>query len=867
MLPLLSSIPDPIKRQIANTMIDFLAKQADKFASEKIGNSLRQLSSNGDFQREIDKALRKGAERFAMEYTHQDEDLAEVIRTLPDFWKAKSVQRELVALIKQPGAWLVEEREKVVAHFEEVLPQRLNRERVDRAVSYFLRCVVEELWTMPGAKEIRDVYIMQFQKITAQAVREQATLARQQLRATTQLSTNLREVLSQLTTSLEKKLLAAPVVTSLPALRPYHNLPRPDYSRFVGREKELDWLHQRLLPQDRAWLITLTGIGGVGKSALALFIAHAYLRDYNHLPPEERFDAIIWISAKEEVLTALGREKAMLSKQVLRSLEDAYTVIAQVLDREDITRATAEEQSYLVEKALKAQRTLLIMDNLESVKDDRLKPFLRNLPMPTKALITSREWLDVADVLALSGLEVEEADQLIAEEVSFRQVTLDAYQRRRLFELTSGLPLPIRLSAARLAGGERFEALTRWLGDALGDLAEYCIAGQARLMRSRDPNAWLLLLGCVLFDQGAGASRDALGYIADLSLVDRDNGLAQLRHLFLINHTGQDRFWMLPIVQRYASDQLNQESTRTQLIERWLDWLTKFVEEKGGDFRVRIETIHEFEQEYPNVSLALRWCWKNELWEQVFRFAEGTWYYNFVTNLFQDLEEFIQAVQEGITASNTGSRLGQVKHQIGLLAYLRGDYQKALEAANVAEGIARQHGDLVLLSEAIDVKASAMECLGKLDEAEAAGHELLELSEKTGEPLHTLFAVYFLAPIALVHNNPALATHWTDVAEESVRRLGSARCLNGIQYLRSCILIAEEKYLDAEPFLLECIKGNLSWGEVRYVADNQRYLAEVYARTNRLFLAHQIAQEALAVFQRLGLASEVKKTEQLIASL
>ncbi len=867
MLPLLSAIPDPIKQQIADTMIDFLAKQADKFASEKIGNSLRRLSSNGDFQREIDKALHKGAERFAAEYTQQDEDLAEVIRTLPDFWKAKSVQRELVALIKQPGAWLVEEREKVVAHFEEVLPQRLNRERVDRAVSYFLRCVVEELWTMPGAKEIRDVYIMQFQKITAQAVREQASLARQQLQATTQLSADLRDALSQITISLEKNLLAAPAVTALPAPRPYHNLPHPDYSRFVGREKELAWLRQRLLPQDRAWLITLTGIGGVGKSALALFIAHAYLQDYNRLPPEERFDAIIWISAKEEVLTAQGREKAVLSKQVLRSLEDAYTVIAQVLDREDITRATAEEQSHLVEKALKTQRTLLIMDNLESVKDERLKPFLRNLPMPTKALITSREWLDVADVLALTGLDQEEADQLVAEEVSLRQVTLETDQRRRLFDLTSGLPLPIRLSAARLAGGESFEAIMRWLGDASGDLAEYCIAGQATLTRSRDPNAWQLLLGCALFDQGAGASRDALGYIADLSLADRDKGLAQLQRLFLINHTGQDRFWMLPIVQRYASDQFNQESTRPQLIERWLGWLTKFVEEKGGDFRVRIETIHEFGQEYPNVLGALRWCRKNELWERVFQFAVGTWYYNFVTNLFHDLEEIIQAAQESSAASGDSSQLGQVKHQIGLLAYLRGDYQKALEATSVVEGIARQHGDLVLLSEAIDIKGSVMECLGKLDEAEAAGHELFELSKKTGEPLHTLFAVYFLSTMALVHNNPALATHWTDIAEESVRRLGSARCINGIQYLRASILIAEEKYLEAEPFLLDCIKGNLDWGEVRYVADNQRYLAEVYARTNRLFLAHQIAQDALAVFQRLGLASEVKKTEQLIASL
>ena len=39
-------------------------------------------------------------------------------------------------------------------------------------------------------------------------------------------------------------------------------------------------------------MVTIDGIGGVGKSALALEVARHYLHHYNDLPPEERFEAI-----------------------------------------------------------------------------------------------------------------------------------------------------------------------------------------------------------------------------------------------------------------------------------------------------------------------------------------------------------------------------------------------------------------------------------------------------------------------------------------------------------------------------------------------------------------------------------------------
>ena len=320
-------IPARVKEMLADSLVELLAGSAERLGGDEIAGKIRKLSSRGDLLQSIDRALEAGMRRFITEYTTQDEDLVSAIQGDEFFLQSEAVQNALVKLVSRPNAWLREEREAVVYHFDTVLPKHVNRDRVDKAINFLLRCIAEELWTLPGAQEIRAAYSIQFQELSAEAQREQVALARQQLLATTQMSSDLRQAL--LMTLVEQKVLAAPApcaVLSLP--RPYHNLPRPTYTQFIGRDEELAWLRQRLSPLDRAWQIAITGIGGVGKSALALAIAHEYRQRYDELSPEERFEAIVWVSAKEEVLTTFGRERANVPEQVLHTLEDVYTAIA-----------------------------------------------------------------------------------------------------------------------------------------------------------------------------------------------------------------------------------------------------------------------------------------------------------------------------------------------------------------------------------------------------------------------------------------------------------------------------------------------------------------------------------------------------------
>ncbi len=290
-------LPQSLKQQAIDISVSFVSDQAKKLVSEEVSNRIKKLRSDAAFQTAFEAGLRRAVNRFGEEYATEDEDLTVALLADKTLFQNEQVQRALLAILKQPGVYLADERETLAQTFDSVLPQRRNRERVNRAVMFFLKCLAEEVWNLP---ELRPAYELQFQRMTAEAVREQVNLQKAQL----QVSADLREALLQLTeTMAERKLLPTGEETGF-LVR--HNLPQPDYARFVGRKAELKQIGQLLLPKTRHFVVTIDGIGGIGKSALALEVAHTYRRHADNLPEAERFAALIWTSAKQTVLTGEG---------------------------------------------------------------------------------------------------------------------------------------------------------------------------------------------------------------------------------------------------------------------------------------------------------------------------------------------------------------------------------------------------------------------------------------------------------------------------------------------------------------------------------------------------------------------------------
>ena len=326
--------------------------------------------------------------------------------------------------------------------------------------------------------------------------------------------------------------------------RVVHNLPQPDYVNFIGRQDELEKLRNLLNPRDRIWTIVIDGIGGIGKSALALEIAHRYLNEYNFIPEEERFQSIIWISAKDSILTADGIKKRF---QVTNTLNDIYRQISVVLGEQEISRHNFNEQGFLINRALGARRTLLIIDNLETVDDDRVNAFVRELPNPTKCIVTTRHRIDVADPIRLSAMPRKDALSLIQQECDKKNVQLDNSQIELLYKRTAGVPLAVVWSIAQISyHGFGVDQVLKRLGDAKGDIARFCF--ENAVQHIQDKPAYKILASLALSPRSM--SRQEVGTVADLSELDQDEGLVILERLSLINKKG-GQFSLLPLVQEY----------------------------------------------------------------------------------------------------------------------------------------------------------------------------------------------------------------------------------------------------------------------------------------------------------------------------
>lgn len=345
-----------------------------------------------------------------------------------------------------------------------------------------------------------------------------------------------------------------------------NNLPQRDPARFVGRLEELEELKRLVSSRERAWAISIDGIGGVGKTELALELADWFRQNYATLPKGERFEVIIWITFKQDMLTATGiRPRPYWTD----TLSDAYVTIAHALGRPELLASAERSRHEAIRDALSRQRTLLIIDNFETARDSGLEGFIQDLPRPTKAIVTTRHRIDVARPIRLMGMPRADALRFIAKEAEQKYVTLTEEAAGRLYEATGGTPLALIWSIGKMAIGYTVDAVLESLRTSDADISKYTFESSVQAIEHQP--AYDLLLGLTLF--AGDAPRQGLGFVGGLekAILLRDQELSRLELLSLVNRDpSTDRFSLLPLTRSYSASRLDSAPTVKQTYFRRL---------------------------------------------------------------------------------------------------------------------------------------------------------------------------------------------------------------------------------------------------------------------------------------------------------
>ncbi|MFB7244836.1 regulator [Streptomyces populi] len=447
------------------------------------------------------------------------------------------------------------------------------------------------------------------------------------------------------------------------------NLPL-ELDAFVGRSAELARLAEAL---ETVRLVTVTGMGGVGKSR---FAAHA--------------------AAGTDVRDGVWRVD-------LSAVRDPELVGHAVAEALGLTDHTAKSPRQVLLDHVAGRRLLLVLDGFEHLVDasaSLVGELLRRTP-GLRVLAVGRRPLDIAGerVFPLAPLDVAEAVELFTDRATARVpgFALDegnASDVRELCLRLDGIPLALELAAGRVGVlspaqllarlEDRFRLLTggvrdasprhRTLRTAIGWSHELCTPGERLLWARLSVFAGQFDLEAaeyVCSGDGlhAGDVLDVLGELLAQSVLSREETAAGVRYR------------MLDTVRAYGAHWLAATGDAERLRRRHRDWYMGLVtwceldwfSPRQGEVAVRVET------ELPNLRCALEYSLTEPGEAHLGQYLAGSlWFYWVGCGRLAEGRHWLERSVE-LDGDRDQSRL-KALWVLGYVAVLQGDPVPALSA-------------------------------------------------------------------------------------------------------------------------------------------------------------------------------------------
>ena len=381
---------------------------------------------------------------------------------------------------------------------------------------------------------------------------------------------------------------------------PFHAPPLPPH--FVGREAELQRI-QHILQTHRqqAIYIAIAGMGGVGKTTFATYVAH-------QLKP--RFaDGVLW-----------GNNK---TSDVFNTLE----LWARAYGNDFNGISDLDSKAIAVRDMLADKHVLVVIDNVEDAALAR--PLLPHGER-TVTLITTRN-LDVAAALNATPISLTELEPTASQQL-LRQIVGEArlmatpdeiVAAAKIGQLLHHLPLAVEIAAKRLLSrprmrladlAQRLEDMQQRLGLEIGDLAvrtSFQVSWEGLSAASKQ------IFAALSHFAGRPFLPQALAAVINQALWKTEDALYTLATLSLVAEDGEKRYRQHPLLADFATEKLAQsEKEQYEQQQRLIAYYLAFIQEVGTDYE-------QLEPEWEQITAVIHLAHQLQLPTQLLALADG----------------------------------------------------------------------------------------------------------------------------------------------------------------------------------------------------------------------------------------------------
>ncbi|CAA9458182.1 MAG: hypothetical protein AVDCRST_MAG37-3343 [uncultured Rubrobacteraceae bacterium] len=525
--------------------------------------------------------------------------------------------------------------------------------------------------------------------------------------------------------------------------------PVPESSRFtlpspptplLGRERELSEIRELFLSSSQVRLVTLTGIGGVGKTRLAMAVAHEV---ESHFPGGVAFVVLASLRDPALVIPTITRSLGLSGAEGQSSHETLHAYL-----REKRLLLVLDNFEHLLEAASEVVHLIEVCPGLVVLATSRAPLRVRGeqeYPVPPLALPSSTQNPTEEVVKAPSGRLFMERAQAVSP--SFEVTNENAPSVAAICWRVAGLPLALELAAAKVRLLEPAALLSR-LDQALSTAWARDLPERQRTMRATldwsydllsEPERELFRRLSIFVGGFTLEAAEAVGAAGSVEVEDVLELVGTLveQSLVVAGVAGGDevRYGMLEPVRQYARERLEEcgetEGARLKHAGFFLTLAERAAPELLG--LGQVAWLNRLERESGNLRAAISRSLGAGAPETAARLGQALLSFWWIRGYHREGRRWTEAALEG--SLPPALRIGALQ-VAGSMAYMQGDYpaaearfREALlisrgEENPVGEGYARLGMGLVKMSRS-EHEAATSDMEGALALFERCGEDYL----------------------------------------------------------------------------------------------------------------------------------------------